>query len=318
MEGIYSKLHDKYIKLKSSKDAEIDSINLDQEVKFMEYKSAADELIEHLRNENFRLHSQIIDLRSEIASIRSSRADHHGEPTENQNEATERFQDVQNEGLHHTAGKDDTENSQSVMSGSMGVESDTIDILNSSSKRKRRKGSTQVEPEAVGISRSNSTRKRCKHHGNAEEVTITQKASGHAPVGDLTSEEFRQIVPFGDGADINQPACCRWMQDLSGSSDAGSATKCVFQDLIERLLGMKLSASIQADRTCISALHQSSGYSFRLTLVEEASGGEVELVYNPISLGTFEKGAPEWMKEVIIFSMFMSPVFFERVLRVVK
>lgn len=308
MEGIYSKLVDKYNKLKSTKDAEIASINHDQEVKFMEYKSAADELIEHLRNENFSLHSQIIDLRREMTSIRSSSANHRGEPKENRTEATDKSQDVQNEGIHQTAGKDNTENNQLVISNA-------IDNLNSSSNRKRR---TRVEPEAVDISSSNSTRKRRKHHGTDEEATITPSTDDHAPVGESTSDELRQWAPFGACSDINQPACCRRIKDLSGNCvNSGSVVNCVFQELIEHLLGMKLSAAIQADGISISACHQSSGYAFKLT-VEEASGREAELVYKPISLGTIEMGAPEWMKEVIIFSMFMSPVFFERVLRVIK
>ncbi|KAI9125051.1 hypothetical protein K1719_003667 [Acacia pycnantha] len=44
MEALYSKLCDKYTKLKAKKLSEFDQINKSQEVKFMNFMSAADEL----------------------------------------------------------------------------------------------------------------------------------------------------------------------------------------------------------------------------------------------------------------------------------
>lgn len=60
-----------------------------------------------------------------------------------------------------------------------------------------------------------------------------------------------------------------------------------------------------------------AGYSFDLTWVNKPSPGG-ELLYNVSSLGTFVNVAPAWMREVIIFSVSMCPVFFERVSRVIK
>ena len=60
------------------------------------------------------------------------------------------------------------------------------------------------------------------------------------------------------------------------------------------------------------------GYSFRLTWPDRALGGEVEVMYDVLSLGTYERVAPEWMREVIKFSMNMCPIFFQRVARVMR
>uniref|UniRef100_A0A2P2J659 Uncharacterized protein MANES_09G003800 n=1 Tax=Rhizophora mucronata TaxID=61149 RepID=A0A2P2J659_RHIMU len=93
---------------------------------------------------------------------------------------------------------------------------------------------------------------------------------------------------------------------------------CQFQALIEYLVGMKLSSVNQTEGNCISALHQSSGYSFSLTWVKKAAGEEPELLYRALTLGTFEMVAPEWMRSVLMFSISMCPIFFERVARVIK
>lgn len=61
-----------------------------------------------------------------------------------------------------------------------------------------------------------------------------------------------------------------------------------------------------------------AGYSFSLTFVN-SKAGEVELLYRVLSLGTFERVAPEWMKEEVLrFSTRMCPVFFQRVSHVIK
>ncbi|BFG30063.1 hypothetical protein CerSpe_163370 [Prunus speciosa] len=71
--ALYSKLYDTYMKLKSKKWSELDNVNKDQEVKFMDYISAAEQVIQQLKSENERLLSQVKDLTSEVASIRSAK-----------------------------------------------------------------------------------------------------------------------------------------------------------------------------------------------------------------------------------------------------
>jgi hypothetical protein len=81
---------------------------------------------------------------------------------------------------------------------------------------------------------------------------------------------------------------------------------------------MKLSTNNKGKRACIVASHPTTGLSFSLTFINNPNGEESELLYKPASLGTFQRVAPEWMREVIKFSTSMCPIFFERVSRVIK
>ncbi|KAL5565808.1 hypothetical protein UlMin_028972, partial [Ulmus minor] len=72
IEVLYSKLYDKYSKLKNKKFNELDKLNRDQEEVFVNYASAAEEYVKYLQNENEMLHSQVDDLRIEVDSIRVS------------------------------------------------------------------------------------------------------------------------------------------------------------------------------------------------------------------------------------------------------
>ncbi|RDX86476.1 hypothetical protein CR513_32187, partial [Mucuna pruriens] len=56
----------------------------------------------------------------------------------------------------------------------------------------------------------------------------------------------------------------------------------------------------------------SLGYSFSLSWIRKSPGEEAELLHHILSLGTFERVAPQWMKEDIMFSPSMCPIFFER------
>ncbi|EFH51291.1 hypothetical protein ARALYDRAFT_912213 [Arabidopsis lyrata subsp. lyrata] len=65
----------------------------------------------------------------------------------------------------------------------------------------------------------------------------------------------------------------------------------------------------EGERVCIIASHPSS---------DNSTGEESALLYKVVSLGTFERVAPKWVRDVIKFSTSMSPVFFDRVSRVLK
>ncbi|XAR62365.1 hypothetical protein NMG60_11017097 [Bertholletia excelsa] len=306
MQSLYSKLYDKYTKLKTKRYSEIDKINRDQEVKFINYVSAADELIEHLRNENDRLRTQINDLRSEVASVRSAKDEQHAEfqmllvqeneKNKNLSEEIERLQNLQNGGLC-CSGREDKTEYESLNMPANDQDSDSFNAIDASVPRKRSR--------------------QC---GSVAEVMVTVCASDKlecAPVGESASNISKQVLSTGTGLITDQPECCRRIVDLSGGVSNSSPTKCIYKDLMECLIGMELSAIIQTGGICISAVHQSSGYSFSLTWIKKA-GEEVDVVYRVISLGTFERVAPEWMREVVMFSMNMCPVFFERVSRVIK
>nr|CAD1833414.1 unnamed protein product [Ananas comosus var. bracteatus] len=114
----------------------------------------------------------------------------------------------------------------------------------------------------------------------------------------------------------NMPDCCRGYMDNTEGGTGKSSIMCVFHTLIEFLVGMKFSVGIQTEELCLSVIHEKSGYSFSLILIRHESG-QGDLMYRVSSLGTLERVALDWMKEDVIFSMTMCPVFFQRISRVV-
>ncbi|KAH7841790.1 hypothetical protein Vadar_034408 [Vaccinium darrowii] len=283
----YTKIYDKYTRLKTEKESEMDKFNHDQEVKFM--KCITDELVEHLRNEKGRLHEEIDNLRREADSIRFTKDARNAEyqkllmeekQKNNQlSEEIERLRNLQREGLCCSAREGNTENGQLNMSGSSQVGSG---ILNDSDR--------------------NVTKKRSRHNGTAADITVAPCAGDlleHASGRESASDLPKKTVSSGTSI-VGQTECCRRKIDLSGGdTNVTGPAKCMFHDLIEFLVSMKLSTIPQTDGRCISAVHQSSGYSFSLTLVSN-NAGDVELLYRVLSLGTFERVAPEWMKEEVL------------------
>ncbi|XP_014490265.1 uncharacterized protein LOC106752996 isoform X2 [Vigna radiata var. radiata] len=263
MEVLYSKLYDKYTQLKSKKLSELDHLNKEQEVKFVNYLSAAEELIEHLKSEKEELLGQVNELRTELASLRAAK---DKEITDCQmllmeerekNEALSR--EVEKLLKSHQERTSDLNN--------MKANSNNSSSIRMTRKRKRQ---NDLEKEARFISFENE--------GNSVETckeTASGKESGHD----------------------------NWLIHV----------------LFEYSLGMKLSIIDQSGQMCLSALHQSSGYSFSISWISKSPNNEdAELLYHVISLGTFERVAPEWMREDIMFSPSMCPIFFERVSRVTK
>ncbi|GLT36417.1 hypothetical protein SLA2020_107960 [Shorea laevis] len=301
MEALYAKLYDKYQKLKKKKLSEMDDINGDQEKKFLNYVSAAEELIQHLKTENEKLQSEVYDLKSEVASVRSSNDEEcvklqmllMEESKKNKllSEEVGRLQKLQIE-EHRKGGKNDNIHVSSPGCFQVAVE----DVSGNSSRRMTRKRgrNSRVQIEATGT----------PDFSNQDNSMVRESAK------DLSNGTLSQEVPAFD----QQPECC-----IAGAVANGSVlATCPFRTLIECLVGMEVSTVNQAEGPCISALHQSSGYSFNLTWVAKADGGETEFLYRVSSLGTFERIAPEWMREVIIFSTRMCPIFFERISRLIK
>ncbi|KAL6955684.1 hypothetical protein U1Q18_042459 [Sarracenia purpurea var. burkii] len=289
----------------------------------------ADELLEQLRNENSRLLSQINTLRGDVASIRSAKDQQlseyqkllmeenkkntesliyvgpslsrmaHTTADKHLSEEIVRLRNRQCERLCCSSKADKTENVQLKMSEYLQVESGICNDLD-----------------------VNVTRKRSRHHETAAEIPFTLCAGDqlqHAPEGESASVLSKQIVSSGYGLKIDLPECCRRNINLSGDgANATGPANCMFHDLIECLVGMKLSTVALTDGICISAVHQSSGYSFSLTWVDKAGGEEMELLYRVLSLGMLERVAPVWMREVLMFSTSMCPIFFERLSRVIR
>ncbi|RZC82921.1 hypothetical protein C5167_045708 [Papaver somniferum] len=240
MENLYSKLYDKYNKLKTRKDSDLDRYNHDQEVKFTDYMAGK-------------------ELSEEVEKLRN----------------------LQQEGLSCSARVRYNENGQMESPRGTYLESGQISSIST-----RKRHSTDEDPDS---------------RGKLPVVTETEKDSHRG----LHSDNDRII---------QKESCCR---KVISSGDSINAN-CVFHTLMEFLIGMKFEFVTKADGPCLSALHQSSGYSFTLMWLTKASEDEpLELLYHVLSLGTFERIAPEWMREDLIFSSSMCPVFFKRVSSVI-
>ncbi|XP_062082231.1 uncharacterized protein LOC133788690 [Humulus lupulus] len=310
MEALYSKLYDKYNKMKTKKFTELDELNRDQEVKFVNYVSATEELVEHLRNENERLQSRVDELRSEVASVRVSKDEQcaeyqklwmeEGQKNKVFSEEIVRLQKLQHESTFGS--KEDRNHRQPSTPGSTQI---TLRELYDSSNRRVTRSSKRRRYSGTETGAA-------APHGSGQDDAIERES---------TKDLHTETLPSGALENVQQaylPECCRRLIDKSGGDvNVEDASNCLFQALIEFLVGMKFSVS-QSEGICVSAEHQSSGYTFSLTWVNKADGNEVELQYNVLSLGTLERVAPQWMKEVIRFSTSMCPIFFGRVSRVVK
>ncbi|EXC04600.1 hypothetical protein L484_003163 [Morus notabilis] len=254
MEVLYSKLYDKYTQLKAKRLTELDEVNKDQEVKFVNY--VADKV-----------------LLEEVERLKKLQQDN----------ALSSQKDGNNREM--STPRDDKIVSQELYDSSSGT---------MTSKRRR------CSETETGMARP------C---GSGQDNAILIASASLNKEG-LTSSAH---------VSIQQPECCRRAIDRTsdGLHDNDTAN-CLFQALVEYLVGLKFSVVTQNEGICISAEHQSSGYSFSLTWVEKEHGKEVELLYHVLSLGTLERIAPQWMKEAIMFSTTMCPIFFERVSCVVK
>ncbi|XP_022731702.1 uncharacterized protein LOC111286146 isoform X2 [Durio zibethinus] len=280
----------------------MDEINRDQEEKFLSYVAVAEELIQHLKSENNKLHAEVNELRSEVASVISSKdkqcADYQkllieeNQKNKALSEEVNRLQNLHQEG-HVKGGKRD--NIPIISPGSAQVASEKVfgSPTQMMPRKRSRKSATETEDSMITP-------------GSANCNVTTLSALAEDLSGNASSREVLMHVQL--------PECCKG----SLGANAPASDNCLFQALIECLVGMKISAVNKTEGLCISALHQSSGYSFSLTWINRAAGEESELLYRVSSLGTFERVAPEWMRDVIMFSTNMCPVFFERVARVIK
>ncbi|XP_028778044.1 uncharacterized protein LOC114734590 [Neltuma alba] len=293
MEALYSKLYDKYTKLKAKKLSEFDQINKDQEVKFMKFMSAAEDLIEHLKSENNQLHEQVNDLRSEVASIRLAKdkevADYQRIVMEESKKNEALIEEI---GRFQKLHQDGSSGNLKQINNKMHEDDELRAISITSSIRRTRKRTRNDASEEID---------RSKPCGNAENNSVARDSAAQNLCNETAIGELMCGSGAGDQSGVN-------LQERNW----------LVQALFEHVLGMKLSTDHQTERVCISALHQSSGYSFSLTWVSKAPGEEAELLYHVVSLGTFERVAPEWMREDIMFSTSMCPTFFERVSRVIK
>ncbi|CAA7036434.1 unnamed protein product [Microthlaspi erraticum] len=279
MDSLYRKLYEKYTKLKKKKFSELDEISIGQEEKFLNFVSASEELIQHLRSENENLRGIVGNLRSDITSIRSNKGE----------------ESLEYQKLYMEEERKNKELSKEV---------DKLkELIKEGHPRNSRDQSGKQQERKTPESAQVTTRSMRKRSRLSEDTLETDMAPPPISIHHKATENLL----------VSQPQCCKTTDDGSSSS-AG----CVFQALGEHLLRMKLSTAYEGDRVCITALDPSSGLSFSLTFVKNSTSEESELLYEVVSLGTFERVAPKWMRDVIKFSTSMCSVFFERVSRVIK
>ncbi|XP_057799621.1 uncharacterized protein LOC131015290 [Salvia miltiorrhiza] len=296
MEALYAKLYDKYSKLKKEKESQFDKVNYEQEVKFLNYEAAADEMIQYLKSENDKLHERVYDLKNELASIRASSDEQRihfqkllAEEKQKNKELCEEISRLQK--VEH----------KECSSYTMPMENEQENVDNTPGEQMQ------------GTSLAKSTKKRKFIHISEGTAAQYVDVEVDCPSGQLVSRDKNSGAPS-----MQQPACCQRMANSSGGDAADTSSfSCMFQYLVEFVVGLKVSPLIKSNEPSILAHHQSSGYSFSLTWITN-SDGEVELLYRVSSLGTFERVAPEWMKETLWFSPSMCSLFFQRVSRVIN
>ncbi|CAN6695026.1 unnamed protein product [Malus baccata var. baccata] len=280
-EALYSKLYEKYTKIKTKKWSELDEIGREQEGKFKHYVSVAEEYIQHLRNQNERLRLEVDELRSEVASIRSTKDE---QCTEYQNLLME----------ENRTNKELSEEVERLRK--LQQVGNLLNDSNTDNGGLCTPASGQVSGAVGNLSKRRTSKRRKNSHSETEDMAMPSS---------------------GAVITVQEPQWCRTIERQGCAKPIGQVN-CVFQVLVEYMVDLKFSTVSQAEEICISAVHQSSGYAFNLTWMNRAAGNGVELLYRTSSLGTLERVAPEWMKDDIVLSPNMCPIFFERLSRVVK
>ncbi|XP_010533493.1 PREDICTED: uncharacterized protein LOC104809267 isoform X2 [Tarenaya hassleriana] len=274
--------------LQKKKLSELDEVNREQEEKFLHFVSSAEELVRHLRSENKNLQGIAENLRSELTSVRFAK----------DKDCAEYQKLLMEEEQKNKTLSEEVEKLKEMLQEEHGC------------GFKGKTGSKQQAktPESARVL-TRSMRKRDIPLEDMVEVSMKKRSR--------TSKDMTEVCMTSPNVSSHRkvaPVCYK-----NSHAESSDSVNCTFQTLGEYLLGMQLSISNQVNGVGITTLHPSSGYSFRLTWVNNSGGGEEpELLYNLVSLGTFERVAPEWMKGVLMFSISMCPAFFERVSRVIK
>ncbi|XP_074308723.1 uncharacterized protein LOC141643452 [Silene latifolia] len=293
METLYKKLYEKYSKLKSSKENQMEQINNEQEVKFFECVSAAELYIKHLEKVNKRLSENTDELRNEVVSVRSALDQQFHEFQDRLKEEKQKNQQLalEIEKLRNLQHERTVSHNRSDQRVNRNYRSPTV-------------SDSQIDETPVRI-----TRKRARL---LEELEKSDAATSSPAVGNVHLSGRKELPTDLSKSDISKTECCQVF------FVNGGPCKCMFHGLLEYMIGMELSAAVRPEGKSLNVVHPPSGYSFSLTCVNKPDGSEVELLYNVTSLGTFAAVAPEWMREVMMFSLNMCPIFFERLSRVIK
>ncbi|KAI4304819.1 hypothetical protein MLD38_040284 [Melastoma candidum] len=291
MEPLYAKLYDKYAGLKAKRFNELDAAQKDQEVKFATCIAAAEELIQHLRKENDELRDRVNEFTASNQSFEVvPSVDYQKllaeeiEKNRKLSEEVERLQRLQQGGASSNRDCGDSDSGKVSTPGAR--DGTTHGTTGRSGKKRRRSSSSDM--------------------GGKVDTTVSR----------LEKDPHQEVASLDAREENEQPDCRVRAKDIGGELlGEHSATECLFRVLLQHTLGLSFSIA-QGGGICITILHETTGYSFTLTFLR--SDGGVELMYKMMSLGTLERIAPEWMREVIKFSISMFPMFFQRITDVTK
>ncbi|AET02966.1 hypothetical protein MtrunA17_Chr8g0359191 [Medicago truncatula] len=291
MEALYKKLYSKYTTLKTNKLSELEDVHKEQELKFLKFVSAAEDVIDHLRTENDKLLGQINDLGNELTSVRVAK----------DNELVEHKRLLLEEKKKNEALFEEVEKLQKLLKEGTSGDLSNRKVVNNTSNN----------------SSIRMTRKRMRQEQDA--LDIEARCIPSENEGNSVDRESTRSFLKENASNKRQECSSSKANDQSGvDTQESDHQNWLVHALFEYTLDMKLSTDCQTGRLCLSAMHQSSGYSFSISWISRAPGEEAELLYHVLSLGTLERLAPEWMREDIMFSPTMCPIFFERVTHVIN
>ncbi|KAL6583633.1 hypothetical protein OROMI_002922 [Orobanche minor] len=249
MEALYAKLHERFLKLKKAKESKNEKRDHDQEVKLLEFAAAADEMLLYMTSENDELKRQVDELKSELITVRSSSGEkliHYQKrltvEEQKNKELCEEIARLQK--LEHN------QCSPCIAPGETGWNQE--------------KSRDDTSPEEM----SGKTVRNSKNKKRKSVLTIEGTASATTHLVDEGPDRTSDQHVYGE-KNTQQPICCR-NKIIGSGDDAGSlGADCMLQSLVECVVGMKMSVSIQNNELCIVARHQSSELFFQSDMDNE-------------------------------------------------
>ncbi|XP_047148746.1 uncharacterized protein LOC124820997 [Vigna umbellata] len=242
MEVLYTKLHDKYTEVKTKKLSDLEHIN-EEQLKFINCLSAAEEVIEHLKIEKEELLGQVNDLRVELSSLKATKdnqlADYNiilrkeSHKNETLSEEVEKLQELCQKGAYH-----DLNNSRRII------------VVDDQFKAKSNRSYVRTTTKRI---RQNALKDEARFISfENDQVNSVEKESMHTACKETA---------FGMSLECGSKAYVLLGLDLQETGHGDWLILVLF----EYALGMKFFTYCQTGRICLSAIRLSSGYSFNLS-----------------------------------------------------
>lgn len=330
IEKNYSKLHAKYRKLKARKLDEVDAHMGQQAKKFNAYISAAEALLEHLRNDNSRLRSEADEsvALNRVRILEHQNAECQSDLLEERSKNLALLKEVKRleqllldqENMNKQA-QNRNQQSQDISTQSFSFTEksavlhpethEAIAELSCAGLHKLSKNPTSFKEAMVETELIENICYNCcsKCHAIIEEPRSRQICNKSASGTEGSCSLSQGDIP------VLEDTCKGYSNNVSCMRENG-----LFQMLLQCMLGLQFSTVNARDWLEVLVLHESSGFSFKLKYL--SSEGNIKLrengqiLYCSVSLGTLQKIAPDWMKEEIVFSMGQANLFFDRILQV--